>query len=100
MKRKYKVGALIFLIVLALAAVAWYLHRTNIPVLEPAGQIGQKERQLITIALLLSIIVVVPVFVLTIFIIWKYRDTNHSAAKKYSPNWDHSRPLEGLWWGI
>lgn len=83
---------------LALVAIAWYLHRTNIPVLEPAGLVGHKERALIIIAILLSVIVVVPVFTMTIIIAWRYRASNTKA--KYSPEWDHSRLFEGLWWGV
>lgn len=103
MKRKKLPTAIKFLpLVLLIGAIIgllwWYLSRTNIPVLEPAGQIAQKEKQLIIIGLLLSVIVVVPVYTLTILFIVKYREGNKKAT--YRPDWDHSRILESLWWAI
>lgn len=51
-------------------------------------------------AMLLSIIVVVPVFALTIWIVWKYRESNVRTKKKYQPDWDRSWLYESIWWGI
>lgn len=50
-------------------------------------------------AMLLSVLVVVPVFALTIGIAWRYRETN-PRPKKYTPEWDRSKLLESIWWGI
>lgn len=98
MKLKYRfffLGALI----LAFAVVAMrYLLHTNIPVLEPKGIIGIKELHLIVFALLLSLIVVIPVFILLFSFAWRYREGNKSA--KYSPELDHSNLAEALWWLI
>ncbi len=99
MSKKQRFVAAAFFLLVALAIITWYLSRTNIPVLEPAGQVGFKERQLLFIGLLLSAIVVIPVFAMAIGIAYKYRESNHK-AKKYSPDWDHSRLFEGLWWGV
>lgn len=76
--------------------VGWYLRHTSIPVLEPRGPIAQKERRLIIVTLLLSLIVVIPVFGLLFGFAWKYREGNKKA--KYSPNLDHSRVVETIWW--
>ena len=81
-----------------LAVIIHYLLTANIPVLQPAGVVGQKEKHLMILAILLCMIVVVPVFVMTIFIAWKYRESNQKA--KYSPEWDHSRLFETIWWAI
>ncbi len=67
-------------------------------VLEPAGLVASKERRLIIIAVALSMIVVVPVFGMTIAIIWKYRAGNPKAT--YHPDWDNSRLAETIWWGV
>ncbi|HVV26011.1 MAG TPA: ubiquinol oxidase subunit II [Candidatus Saccharimonadales bacterium] len=99
MNKKYKVGLVGAAVVAIIAALAVYLHHHTVDVLQPAGQVGYKERQLMIFAVLLSVIVVVPVFSLTIFIAWKYREGN-SRPKKYSPDWDHSRLFESIWWGI
>lgn len=88
----------VIFIVLVVAAMIWYAQGHPIPVLEPKGQIGNKERQLIFFALGLSVIVVVPVFIMLFSFAWKYRASNTKAL--YQPNWDRNRTYEGLWWAI
>ncbi|HVX48204.1 MAG TPA: ubiquinol oxidase subunit II [Candidatus Saccharimonadales bacterium] len=99
MGKKYKFGGVGLLVAIVIAALVVYLRSHTVAVLQPAGQIGAQERQLIVFAVLLSVVVVVPTFVLTIFIAWKYREGNHR-PKKYNPDWDHSRVFESVWWGI
>lgn len=70
----------------------------NVAVLRPAGEVAAGQRSLIVVATLLMLLVVVPVFILTFFIAWKYRAGNKSAT--YSPEWDSNRRLELTWWGI
>lgn len=77
---------------------AWYLHHTNIPVLEPKGPIALKELHLMEFALLLALTVVIPVYTLMIVFAWKYRETNKSA--KYSPELDGNNIAETIWWII
>lgn len=67
-----------------------------IDVLEPKGWVAGQERDLIVTATLLMLIVVIPVFILTAFIAWKYRAKNSSA--KYHPEWDSNKFLEAGWW--
>jgi cytochrome o ubiquinol oxidase subunit 2 len=95
-KQKLFMGAV--LLAVLLAAVGHFLFTSNIAVLQPAGVVGQKEKHLMILAILLCMIVVLPVFTMTIFIAWKYREGNHKA--KYSPGWDHSRLFETVWWAI
>ena len=83
-----------------IALLWWYLARQNIAVLQPAGTIARQERTLLYVGLLLSAVVVLPVFTMTIVIARKYREDNPSSIKTYRPNFDHSRVLEGLWWSI
>ncbi|HET9098594.1 MAG TPA: ubiquinol oxidase subunit II [Candidatus Saccharimonadales bacterium] len=98
MRIKRKILLTLLLVFLLLAILAVYLHSQNVAVMSPAGQIANQERNLIFICLALSAIVVVPVFVLTIYISVKYRETNRKA--KYSPDFDHSNVLEAVWWAI
>lgn len=77
----------------------WYLSSQSIPVLQPRGPIGSQERQLMTLGAILSIVVVVPVYAMTVAIVLKYREGNKKPTK-YSPDWDHSRLFESIWWGI
>jgi cytochrome o ubiquinol oxidase subunit II len=69
----------------------------KILVLEPKGIIALKERSLIYTSIFLMLIVVIPVFLLAIFIVWKYRA---SRQEKYTPKWDNSYLAEAIWWGF
>ena len=82
----------------AILAINYYFKNSNFAVLNPAGNIGQSERHIMFLALILSLFVIIPVFCLTLLIVLRYRETNHKA--KYSPEWDHSRVLETIWWVI
>jgi cytochrome o ubiquinol oxidase subunit 2 len=98
MSRKHKLWIGVLVAGAALAAIIYYLMNAHIAVLTPAGVIGQKERRLMIIATLLCLAVVIPVFILTAYIAWTYRESNQKA--KYSPSWDHSFKLEFAWWAI
>ncbi|HSX36678.1 MAG TPA: ubiquinol oxidase subunit II [Patescibacteria group bacterium] len=97
--RRNKLSAASTAIVVALLALGLYLRSRGVAVLNPAGQVAGKERTLMVEAVLLGLIVIVPVYILTVVIAWKYRE-NSSSGKKYSPDWDHSRWLEGFWWAV
>ena len=84
------VGFISLLVILA--------HGGQLPVLLPSGSIGIAERNLMLQAVFLMLIVVIPVFILIIFIGWHYRAGNTSA--KYTPNWENSRMEEFIWWSI
>lgn len=77
---------------------AYLLRDANFAVLQPKGSIGESQKSLLVFASLLSLVIVVPVFILTFYIVFKYKASNTKA--KYSPNWDHSKKLEAIWWGI
>jgi cytochrome o ubiquinol oxidase subunit 2 len=81
----------------ALLVIGWYLHRTTVAVLDPKGPIGRQEYHLILLTLLLSLIVVVPVFSLLFLFTWRYREGKQA---HYSPDLDHSRVAETIWWLI
>ena len=98
MTKKSKIGCLVLVALAFLSVIVWYLHRTSIPVLEPRGPIAHQERQLIFITLLMSTIVVVPVFGLLFTFAWKYRESNTKA--RYSPELDGSRLAETIWWAV
>jgi len=95
-----KIGLLLGVIVglSALVAFGSYLHHAHLAVFQAAGTISQQERNLIVIALLLSLIVVIPVFTMFIAILWRYRAGNTKAA--YSPKLDRNNLAETVWWLI
>ncbi|WP_042162069.1 ubiquinol oxidase subunit II [Paenibacillus gorillae] len=71
----------------------------NMAVLDPKGPIAAQQRDLMLISTILCCIVVVPVLLLTAFIVWRYRDKEGRKAA-YTPRWEHSFKLEAIWWGI
>lgn len=101
MKTKYKL-LLIGLGAVIIAEFAWLLkslaHGHTMALLSPAGTIAAQQRSLITFAAILGLVVIIPVFTLTFFIVWRFRDGNVNA--KYRPNWDGDKRLELIWWGI
>ncbi|MDB5183438.1 MAG: Ubiquinol oxidase subunit 2 [Candidatus Saccharibacteria bacterium] len=97
-KSWHVVVALTLLLLAVGVGLSFYLQGKDIPVLNPQGIIGQQEKNLILFTLLLSVIVVVPVFVMLGTIAWRYRDGNTKA--KYTPDVEGNRWLETLWWGI
>jgi cytochrome o ubiquinol oxidase subunit II len=97
-RKKIKIVFIVLIVSGFLGVSVWYLHHTNIPILEPAGPIAQKERNLIYFALGLSLIVVIPVFSLLGIFAYRYRESNTKA--RYSPELDHSRVAETAWWLI
>lgn len=76
-----------------------YVYRSEIPVLSPQGPVAFQELGIITITMLLSGIVVIPVFVLLFLFGWKYRAGNPKAPLDHEPNWDHDNSfVEFSWW--
>ncbi|MGF0239737.1 ubiquinol oxidase subunit II [Rhodococcus sp. IEGM1300] len=70
----------------------------NMTLLDPTGQVGLDERNLIITATLLMLLVVVPVIVMTFLFAWKYRASNTDAV--YTPKWSHSTKIEIAVWAV
>ncbi|WP_445181009.1 ubiquinol oxidase subunit II [Pseudomonas sp. McL0111] len=70
----------------------------NMTLLNPTGQVGLEQRNLIITATLLMLLVVVPVIVMTFLFAWKYRASNTDAV--YTPKWSHSTKIEVAVWTI
>ena len=98
MKRPYKIFLLTLLFAGALGFFVFLFQVAGTSVLNPKGLIASQERDLIVFATLLMLTVVVPVFFLTGFFAWKYRASNKKA--KYTPDWEHSRVDELIWWAV
>ena len=99
MKRFLK-ASIIPLGISAFVVLMWLLLRdVDIPVLMPSGQVADGQRKLFVFTVILSLVVIIPVFVmLTVFAV-RYRENNKYRAD-YKPEWDGSAKLEALWWGI
>lgn len=62
-----------------------------------AGSVSAQERNLIVITAVLMLFVFIPVVTFTLFLAWRYRESNTKAT--YSPKWSHSTLLEVFLWG-
>lgn len=98
MSKKYKRSFIAFVVLLIIGLAIWYLHAKNFAVLNPKGIVATKERNLMVLTVLLGLLVVVPVYIMTFAIAWRYREGNTKA--KYSPNLTGNRWIETLWWSI
>jgi len=98
MKRNVKLVIGCVLALVGVALVTLFVVTHDIAVLNPEGMIGQKQRDIMVVAVVLGLLVIVPVFVMTFLIAWKYRASNTSAP--YQPDWDHSKVFETIWWGV
>ena len=70
----------------------------NMTLLNPTGQVGLEQRNLIITATLLMLLVVIPVIVMTFLFAWKYRASNTKAT--YTPKWNHSTKIEIAVWTV
>lgn len=79
----------------ALAFIAAMLSGCKAVVLSPAGDIAERQKDLLLAATGLMLIIIIPVMALTVFFAWKYRASKKAA---YSPDWDHSTKFELVIW--
>jgi len=96
-------GTVIALLIIAAvaAAIAWYLQGKNVAVFNPQGTIASDEFNLIKFTLMLSAMVVIPVYIMLFAIAFRYRESNHEKKKvKYTPDAPDMRWLEVIWWAI
>lgn len=101
MRKISKNNKILLVIVSALAVFLVFFFITqgsNLQILNPKGTIAQQQKDLLVFAAALSSVVVIPVFIMTGFIAYKYRESNTKA--KYSPDWESSKILETIWWGV
>jgi cytochrome o ubiquinol oxidase subunit 2 len=66
------------------------------PTLNPKGPIAEVERELLMNAFMIMLIVVIPVFVLTFWFAWRYREGNKKAT--YAPDWSYSWKIDSVTW--
>ncbi|MBS0629249.1 MAG: ubiquinol oxidase subunit II [Verrucomicrobia bacterium] len=98
MKKLFKVALIAVFCIGVIAASAYFIITSNIVVLDAKGMIGKKEADLIITASLLMLIVVIPVYILTLFFAWKYREGGRNA--RHEPDWEHNYIAEYCWWGV
>lgn len=67
-------------------------------VLDPAGLIARQQKDLLIFTVVLSLVIILPVFGLLTFILIRYRETNKRAT--YRPDWESNKYLEFSWWAF
>jgi len=94
-------GLIAFFVAVAalLGFLTWAMMQPDVAVLQPKGSIANEQYKLLMFTLLLSAVVVIPVFILAGVVAFRYRESNPKKAK-YNPNFKSSSRLEALWWGI
>jgi cytochrome o ubiquinol oxidase subunit 2 len=65
-------------------------------VLDPAGDVAARQRDLLVISTLLMLLIIIPVMGLIVWFAWRYRHDNRDAI--YEPDWHHSMRLELVIW--
>jgi cytochrome o ubiquinol oxidase subunit 2 len=96
--RIHKIDIVILVVLAVIGAAAWALQGSDFQVLDARGEIAQKERNLLIVTVLLGLLVVIPVFVMTFVISWRYREGNRNA--KYTPDVGGNTVAETIWWVI
>ena len=86
-----------FSLLVVLGLAVYYFATHTVAVLQPRGVIAQKERNLMLLAFCLMLIVVLPVFFLTFWIVHKYREDKHA---DYRPDFSEHLGYELTWWTI
>lgn len=66
--------------------------------LDPKGSIASAQLSHLYEVTVVTMIAVIPVLILIPLMLWRYRYSNRSA--KYAPDWDKSRGLDALMWGV
>ena len=85
---------------LLVIAISIYLTRNhNYILFNPQGFIAQQESWIIvSFILFVFVCIALPIFLLTFFVAWKYRENNTKAV--YKPNWTFHQKFQFLWWII
>ena len=66
--------------------------------MSPMGQIAAEQKSHLIIVTALTMVAIIPVFVLLPWILFKYR--RGGKGTDYKPRWDFSLPLEIMMWGV
>lgn len=82
----------------ALPPLAVALGGCDYVLMDPRGQVGMSERDLILGSTGWMLLVVLPAIVMAIWFAWWFRASNRRA--RYAPDWHRSNRLEAVVWGV
>lgn len=98
MKRTYILPAVAGLLISGLVVLA-LVHHADLVVFNPQGPIAAQEKWVIITTVLLSAIVVLPLFGLLAWFSYRYRASRSGPKGRHEPDWDHdSAAAEFSWW--
>ena len=97
-KRALWVGVPILALLCVVAMMIFAAQGVSMPVIDTRGEIADKQRDTLYLAVGVMSIIIIPVFILTLWISVRYRETNKKA--RYTPNWATNKWLESVWWGV
>lgn len=98
MSKTLRVVLITVLIAAAVGMFGYFITHADMALFNTKGTIGNQQRDLIVFTMLLGLVVIIPVFAMTFFFAWRYRESNHRA--KYTPNVSTNKLAETIWWGI
>ena len=99
--KQYRVVFGVASAVVILTLLGYLLVRgVHFDVLQPMGSIAKQQRDLLVFTLVLSAVVVIPVFTLLGIFAWSYREGRTGSKKRHRPDHKDNVWLEVAWWGI
>lgn len=90
-------------LITAIATIAGfiYLEGADMPLFFPSGDVGVQQRDIMVFTMLLSLVVIIPVYTMLVVFSTRYRaNRKHKNKAQYTPDDDHNNLLEAIWWGI
>ena len=89
--------ALSLVVVTAIAGIIAYAKSQGVAVLEPQGLISIHQRDMFLLAAGLGLTALIPVFIMTILIVHRYRSGAQKSSKQVNHNWE-MKPLASWMW--
>lgn len=89
--------ALCLFVFAAIAGIIVYAKSQGVAVLEPQGLISIHQRDIFLLAVGLGLTALIPVFIMTILIVYRYRAGVQKSSKQVNHNWE-IKPLASWMW--
>jgi cytochrome o ubiquinol oxidase subunit II len=97
MKHKFILAAVSILFVSITLAIVYYVANSSAALIDTKGLIAESQRDLMLFATILSLVILIPVYIMIFAIAWRYKE---GSGAEYKPNWDSNKKLEIAWWGF
>ncbi len=98
--KKLRIGLAVGAFMAIMALVVIIAYNSHLPLLRPSGWVAEQQRNLIVFTVLLSLVVIIPVYFMLYKFLTKYNESNKDKTKKYEPELDGNLGVEAVWWGV